>query len=159
MVSLRGDTNVLILIDGRPSTQFQGSAAGENLQSLSAADIERIEVLTTPPPQFKAEGAAGVINIVTRKRRAQGASGTVQGSLGNGGRYFGSTSLSYAGRQGSVSLNAGFRQDYRDRHVDSQTIAPDPKPPSLISSTVSGSKGMRRLPSSRSCTAVRSLDG
>ena len=58
IVSLRGDTNVLILIDGKPSTQFSGSAVGDNLQSIPAADIERIEVLTTPPAQFKADGAA-----------------------------------------------------------------------------------------------------
>jgi outer membrane receptor for ferrienterochelin and colicin len=52
-VSLRGDTNVVILIDGKPSTQFAGSAAGDNLQSIPAKDIERIEVLTTPPAQFR----------------------------------------------------------------------------------------------------------
>jgi outer membrane receptor protein involved in Fe transport len=126
VVSLRGDTNVLVLIDGKPSTRFQGSAAGENLQSLSAADIERIEVLTTPPPQYKAEGAAGVINIITRKRHALGASGTVQGSLGNGGRYVAATNLRYATRRGSVSMDAGFRQDYRDRRVDSLVIGQDP---------------------------------
>src|SRR5487761_2546459 len=57
IVSLRGDTHVLILIDGKPAAQFSGSSAGDNLQSLSAKDIERIEVLTTPPAQFKADGA------------------------------------------------------------------------------------------------------
>ena len=70
-VSLRGDTNVLILIDGKPATQLQGSKAGDNLQSIPASDIERIEILTTPPAQFKVEGAAGVINIITRKRGAK----------------------------------------------------------------------------------------
>ena len=134
IVSLRGDANVLVLIDGKPSTQFQGSAAGENLQSLSAADIERIEVLTTPPPQFKAEGAAGVINIITRKRRAQGASGTLQGSLGIGGRYVAATTLSYGVEKGSASLSAGFRQDHRDRKVDSQIIAPDPNSGQVLDS-------------------------
>jgi outer membrane receptor protein involved in Fe transport len=47
-VSLRGDTNVLILIDGKPATQLQGSKVGDNLQSIPASDIERIEILTTP---------------------------------------------------------------------------------------------------------------
>jgi outer membrane receptor for ferrienterochelin and colicin len=84
VISLRGDANVLVLIDGKPSTQFQGSAAG-------------------------------VINIIMRKRRAQGASGTLQGSLGSGARYVAATNLSYGGEKGSASLSAGFRQDYRDR--------------------------------------------
>ena len=73
IVSLRGDTNVLILIDGKPSTLFSGPSAGDNLQSIPAKDIERIEILTTPPAQFKADGAAGVINIITRKQRPEGA--------------------------------------------------------------------------------------
>src|SRR5579859_7677601 len=86
-VSLRGDTNVLILIDGKPATQLQGSKGGENLQSISSKDIERIEVLTTPPAQFKAEGAAGVINIITKRHRAgESATGLLQASLGDGGR-------------------------------------------------------------------------
>lgn len=81
IVSLRGDTNVLILIDGKPATQLQGSKAGDNLQSISASDIERIEILTTPPAEFKAEGAAGVINIITRKRAAkESASASLTGS-------------------------------------------------------------------------------
>ena len=144
VVSLRGDSNVLVLIDGKPSTQFQGSAAGKNLQSLTAADIERIEVLTTPPPQFKAEGAAGVINIVTRKRRAQGSSGTLQGSIGSGERYVASTNLSYGGEKGSASLSAGFRQDYRDRKVDSQIIAPDPNSGQVLDSRSGFSELLRR---------------
>src|ERR1700738_5040094 len=82
-VSLRGDSHVLILIDGKPSTQFAGSAAGDNLQSIPAQDIERIEVMTTPPAQFKADGAAGVINIITRKQRPDGLAGSLQGSLGS----------------------------------------------------------------------------
>src|SRR5579859_7554982 len=87
-VSLRGDTHVLILIDGKPATQLQGSKGGENLQSISAKDIERVEVLTTPPVQFKAEGAAGVINIITRKRGSkESANGSLQGSYGNRDRW------------------------------------------------------------------------
>lgn len=41
IVSLRGDTKVLILIDGKPSNQFSGAAAGDNLQAIPAEDIER----------------------------------------------------------------------------------------------------------------------
>ena len=112
VVSLRGDTNVLILVDGKPATQFQGSKAGDNLQSISASDIERIEVLTTPPAQFKAEGSAGVINIITRKRGTkESASASLTGSLGSGGRWLVGGSGSYRGNQFAASINAGFRED------------------------------------------------
>ena len=145
IVSLRGDTNVLILIDGKPATQLQGSKAGDNLQSISAQDIERIEILTTPPAQFKAEGAAGVINIVTRKRGAKRlATGSLQGSLGDGGRSLVGASGSYGGKQFAGSMNAGFRQDYRQRTVQSQLVGPDPTSGQMLESRDSASQHLRR---------------
>jgi outer membrane receptor for ferrienterochelin and colicin len=111
IVSLRGDSNVLILIDGKPSTQFSGASAGDNLQSIPAKDIERIEILTTPPAQFKADGAAGVINIITRKKRTQGDAGSLQASRGSGGRYVLGADGSYSSGPLTVSATAGYRQD------------------------------------------------
>lgn len=144
-VSLRGDTNVLILIDGRPATQLQGSKAGDNLQSISAGDIERIEVLTTPPAQFKAEGAAGVINIITRKRAAkEPASGSLQGSLGDGGRWLVGGNGSYGGKQFTATLNAGFREDYRDRTVQSVIVGPAPTSGQVLQSQDYAAQRIRR---------------
>jgi outer membrane receptor protein involved in Fe transport len=125
IVSLRGDTNVLILIDGKPSTQFSGSAAGDNLQSIPAKDIERIEILTTPPAQFKADGAAGVINIIMRKKRPEGEFGSVQASHGSGGRNVLGVDGSYNSGPLALSATAGYRQDYRHRMVQSDLVAPD----------------------------------
>jgi outer membrane receptor protein involved in Fe transport len=125
IVSLRGDTNVLILIDGKRSTQFSGSAAGDNLQSIPAKDIDRIEVLTTPPAQFKADGAAGVINIITRKQRPEGGFGSVQASHGSGGRLVAGADGSYKSGPIRVSATAGYRQDYRHRFTQSDLVAPD----------------------------------
>lgn len=126
VVSLRGDTKVLILIDGKPSAQFSGSKAGDALQSIPAKDIERIEVLTTPPPQFKADGAAGVINIILRKKRSAGLTGSLQGSLGSGGRSVLGAEGSYNSGPLTTSITAGYRQDHRDRHVQSDVLARDP---------------------------------
>ena len=126
VVSLRGDSNVLILMDGKPSTQFSGPSAGDNLQSILAKDIERIEILTTPPAEFKAEGAAGVINIILRKKRPDGPSGSVQASLGNGGRYIVGADGSYSSEKLTASASAGYRQDYRQRLIESDVTAEDP---------------------------------
>jgi len=145
VVSLRGDTNVLILIDGKPATQLQGSKAGDNLQSISARDIERIEVLTTPPAQFKAEGAAGVINIITRKHRAkESKSGSLQGSLGSGGRWLVGGSGTYGGKEFTASVNAGFRADYRQRTIESQLSGPDPTTGQVLDSQDHASQLIRR---------------
>lgn len=144
VVSLRGDSNVLILIDGKPSTLFQGSAAGDNLQSIPASEIERIEVLTTPPPQFKAEGAAGVINIILRKHRARGTAGALQGSLGDGGRSVAAANASYGGQRFTGSVTAGYREDYRQRLAQSDVIGPDPTTGLVLDSTDVISERIRR---------------
>jgi len=144
IVSLRGDSNVLILIDGKPSTQFSGASAGDNLQSIPAKDIERIEILTTPPAQFKADGAAGVINIITRKKRTQGVAGSLQASLGSGGRYVLGSDGSYSSGPLTVSATAGYRQDYRQRLIQSDVRAPDPTSGLLTDSRSSINENIRR---------------
>lgn len=126
VVALRGDTGVLILVDGRPLAQLSGSLAGDSLQQIPASDIDRIEVMTNPPPQFKAEGAAGVINIITRKTRRAGVSGTVNASVGNRGRYVLGTSTSYNSGGLHLSGSASLRQDDRQRQISSGLAVPDP---------------------------------
>jgi outer membrane receptor protein involved in Fe transport len=143
-VSLRGDSNVLILIDGKPSAQFSGSAAGENLQSIPAKDIERIEVITTPPAQFKADGTAGVINIITHKQRPEGLAGSLQGSAGSGGRWVLGANTSYSAGPLTVSATAGFRQDYRQRLLESQVRSLDPATGQLQDSNSTLNESLRR---------------
>lgn len=126
IVSLRGDSNVMILVDGKPSTEFSGTSAGDNLQSIPASDIERIEILTTPPAQFRAAGAAGVINIIMRKRREVGTSGSVQGSLGSGGRSVVGAEGGFSGGKLTASASASYRQDLRQRLTQSELITADP---------------------------------
>ena len=146
VVSLRGDTKVLILIDGKPATQFLGSAAGDNLQSISAKDIERIEVLTTPPPEFKADGVAGVINIVTRKHATQGAgdTGSLQASTGNAGRYVLGADDTHVAGPLTASINAGYRNDLRERHTQSTVSAPDAASGQPLESSNSINERIRR---------------
>jgi outer membrane receptor for ferrienterochelin and colicin len=124
ILTLRGDSHVVILIDGKPSTLFSGSNAGENLQSFPAANIERIEVITTPPPQYRAAGAAGVINIITRKGHQEGMAGSVRVSQGNDGRSVVSADSSYRSEKLSVSVNAGFRHDERQKLLESDVRSP-----------------------------------
>ena len=145
IVSLRGDANVLVLIDGKPATQLQGANAGDVLQSIPASEIERIEILTTPPAQFKAEGAAGVINVITRRRAAkESASAALTGSLGSGGRWLVGGNGSYGSTQFTASVNAGFREDYRDRTIQSEVIGPDPTTGQVLDSQSHADQVIRR---------------
>lgn len=145
ILSLRGDTHVLVLIDGKPATQLQGSKAGDNLQSISAKDIERIEVLTTPPAQYKAEGAAGVINIITRKHTGhQRMAGSMQGSVGDGGRRLLGANANYGSERYSVSASASDREDYRHRIIRSELIGPDPTSGTVLESRDFAAQHLRR---------------
>ena len=117
-VSLRGDTNVTILVDGKPSALFSGSSAGDGLQQLSAAEIDRVEVMTNPPPEFKANGGAGIINIITKKSRRPGTAGSARVSIGNEHRYQMATNGSYNNGPINFSGGVGLRQDYRQRPIN-----------------------------------------
>ncbi len=158
LVSLRGDSNVLILIDGKPSTQFSGATAGDNLQSIPAEDIERIEVLTTPPAQFKADGAAGVINIIMRKKRPEGAAGSLQGSLGSAGRYVSGANGSYSSGPLTVAVNAGYRHDIRERITHSVVKSADPVTSLVSASNSSINERIRRAVPNVGITAEYALN-
>jgi outer membrane receptor protein involved in Fe transport len=77
-VSLRGDTRVLVLVDGKYPAN--GNAV---IQDLPGSAIERIEVMTTPSAQYAADAPGGVINIITKKRAHLGVSGEVSARGGN----------------------------------------------------------------------------
>lgn len=129
-LSLRGDTSVTVLIDGKPSSQMQGAARGGALMGFSAADIEQIEVITSPSAEFKPDGAGGIINIVTKKNRKPGATGQVLANLGNNGRHNGSVGGSYNSGVLELSGSLGNRTDSRQRVSDNLSGARDSAPTS-----------------------------
>lgn len=113
-LSLRGDPNVTILIDGKVSPLLAGNRA-DALEQIPADTIDRVEIITNPSAEFKAEGSGGIINIITKKGSDAGYSGSVRVNVGNDGRLYGA--LSGAAKLGKLSLNARYseRRDIRYR--------------------------------------------
>jgi outer membrane receptor protein involved in Fe transport len=144
-VSLRGDGNVTVLVDGKPSAQFAGASRGMSLLQFPASDIERVEVLTNPPAQFKSEGSGGVINIITKKTRQAGLSGGAQLSVGDKRRYtFGANGAYNTGKL-KLSGGIGLRQDAKDRLTTSQRAETDPASNQTVQSQQSIDEHFLRL--------------
>lgn len=111
-VSLRGDSNVTIMIDGRPSAMMRGESRADVLQAMSAGQIERVEVITNPSAAFSPEGGGGVINLVTRPSRPATSTATVRGSWDGGDRG----NLSISGTRSANGLTLAGDLGWR-RHI------------------------------------------
>jgi outer membrane receptor protein involved in Fe transport len=101
-VSLRGSSNVTILIDGRPSTYT-------SLDQLPASMIERVEIVTNPSARYDPDGMSGIINIVLKKKKEPGYHGLVSLNVGTHDKYMGSVNLNYRYNKINVFANYDLR--------------------------------------------------
>ena len=113
-VSLRGSSNVLILINGKTSP-LMGKTRADVLQQMPANSIEKIEVITNPSAKYKPDGTSGIINIVMKKEVGTGLNGSMTTSIGNQERYNGNATFNY--KPGSVNYygSLSLRQDDRNQ--------------------------------------------
>jgi hypothetical protein len=70
-IKLKGSGNYKILINGKESALVAKNPS-DILKSMPATNVEKIEVITTPPAKYDAEGLSGIINIITKKNADQG---------------------------------------------------------------------------------------
>lgn len=115
-VSLRGNENVRILIDGRPSG---GVNINDVLKLLPADSVDKVEVITNPSARYDAEGGGGIINIVLKKGKNQGITGTVTLSTGDPANHGVMGTLNYKTEQFNLFTTQGY--NYRKGPGNSMT--------------------------------------
>ena len=85
-VSLRGNSNAQVYVNGKKSAQMQGDNRATTLQTLSANDIDSIEVIPNPGAAFGADTAGGIINIVMKRGKTLKPQTSVNATVGDQGR-------------------------------------------------------------------------
>ena len=106
-VALRGDQNVRILINGKPSS-LVGVSGGEALRQLPAESIDKVEVITSPSARYEAEGSAGIINIILVKNKFGGFNGSLSSNIAYPKSFGVSGNLNYRTKKYNLFLNSGY---------------------------------------------------
>ena len=104
-VTLRGNDNVKILIDGRPSNAINVSDA---LRLIPADALDKVEIVTNPSARYEAEGGGGIINILLKKGKNLGVNGTLIVSAGSPENTGVSTSFNIKSAESNIFGNLGY---------------------------------------------------
>jgi outer membrane receptor protein involved in Fe transport len=124
-VSLRGNQNVTVLINNKPSSVVASSVA-DALKQIPADQIKSVEVITSPSAKYDAEGSAGIINIVTKKNTLEGLTLNVDAAADYRGSNLGLNGNYRKGKMG-LSLGGFGRYNYNIRgEFESEQIGLNP---------------------------------
>lgn len=106
-IYLRGNRNILVLLDGKPTSL-------NAIQSIPAAQVSNIELVTSPDASFDAEGTGGIINIVTKKRSRQGFSLSAELNTGYPGRVNGTIHSLFSNTRWNLGIGYSGRFERQD---------------------------------------------
>jgi len=117
-VALRGSTGFMVLIDGIPSVLDPSDA----LQQIPSNSIENIEIITNPSAKYNPDGTAGIINVITKKDRLKGLTGTADVNAGTYGRLGVGLLASYQKKKWNVFFGGDFNKGERPGFSSSERI-------------------------------------
>ena len=125
-VTLRGDSNVTIMVDGQPSSLFQGPNRADVLQQLPADQYERVEVMTNPSAAYSPEGTGGIINLITRKAHKTPPTATLSGTVATGDQYRASANGNWSVGKLSLTGSLTVGRTHYDGTSDNVETIQDP---------------------------------
>lgn len=106
-ISLAGKDGVIVMINGKIN-RMPLEAVVQMLEGMPSSNIEKIELITTPPANFDAEGTAGFINIVLKQTNDQGLNGSYTFSGGYGRGPVASAGTNFNFRKGGINLYGDY---------------------------------------------------
>ncbi|MDY0779752.1 TonB-dependent receptor domain-containing protein [Tenacibaculum sp. IB213877] len=111
-ISLRGNENVRVLIDGKPTNISEAQI----LKQIPSSSIKSIELITNPSAKYNPEGMSGIINIILNKNANMGFNGTVDFGVtaGHYVRYNTSTNMNY--KTGNVNFFGNYGYNGGDNY-------------------------------------------
>ncbi|RYF93657.1 MAG: TonB-dependent receptor [Caulobacteraceae bacterium] len=137
-VSLRGDSNVTILVDGRPSGVLSGDGRAQAILALPADQYARVEVMTNPSAAYSPEGSGGVINLITKPtapKQGQTATGSLRLNIGEDERWNAGVSGSYQKDRLTLSGDLSTRHDIGQQSASRVRERLDPLTGAVLSTT------------------------
>src|SRR5258705_4621957 len=113
-ISLKGKQGVVVMIDGRPS-YLNGADLANMLRSMSANQLEQIEIMTNQPAKYDAAGNTGVINIKTKKNKQFGYNGSITSGYTQGRypRFNESFNFNYRKNKVNFFSNLSYNRNHR----------------------------------------------
>jgi hypothetical protein len=124
-IALSGKQGVRIMINGKIS-RIPMEAVVQMLAGMNAENIERIELITTPPSRYEAEGDAGMINIVMKQSTDVGTNGSVSAFTGYGRdvKYGGNLNMNNRSKKLNIYGDFNTRHDYTQMYWNTRWSAP-----------------------------------
>ena len=111
-ISLRGDQNVNVLIDGKQSGLTHGDRRAM-VDNIPAAMIDRVEVITNPSAKYDPDGMGGIINIILKRGQFEGVNGNTSVTAGEFEQFNASGILNFRRKKFNLFSNASYRKGYR----------------------------------------------
>lgn len=131
VISLKGKNGVMIFIDDKP-TYLSGTDLETYLRSLPADAVDKIEIMTNPPAKYEAAGNAGVINIKTKKAKANGFNGNASVNYSQGRYASTNNSLNLNYRKNKINLFSTIsyagRTGFNDLDISRNIRTPEEQP-------------------------------
>ncbi|MBS1920526.1 MAG: TonB-dependent receptor [Bacteroidetes bacterium] len=118
-ISLKGKSGVQVYIDGRPA-YLSGADLANMLRSMSASQLEQIEIMTNPPAKYDAAGNSGVINIKTKKNKQFGYNGSITTGYTQGiyARFNEGINFNYRTSKINLFSNLNYNSNHRRQELD-----------------------------------------